>query len=79
MTQAPWEKAWDDAYVTSHSKCVDPLAETQTKYLSDLKAIVRGGVPAEADQVSIVYTAMHGVGYQASDDSDSQATSFFFG
>ena len=55
---APWEQAWDNAYVASHSKCSDPLAVTKAKYLSDLKAVVRGGVPAEADQVSIVYTAM---------------------
>jgi phosphomannomutase len=65
----PWGRAWDNEYVTSHPACTDPLAETKGKYLADLRKVVRGGNKPLADQVPIVYTAMHGVGYEAIQDA----------
>lgn len=60
----PWESSWDTTSILNNPNLIDPMPDVMNSYYEQLKKIMLFPNLNETSPISIVYTAMHGVGYR---------------
>lgn len=60
----PWKNSWDTTIVLTSPTIVDPLPQIMISYYEKLQSLVLFPELNKTSPLSIVYTAMHGVGYK---------------